>query len=241
VIRRALTAAVAAALLSSAPAGAQTDYAPVVGSGSFNAAPILQPGRYRDTVLPEEYLYYAVRLQAGQRLHLVANSELTGAEVADLNIAFVNVNVTAPDREPLLSGIDGATRFRGRDETPADLTTFTVSTVAAEGDSGSSAWEGPGVYYFSVYAVYVGARDEPPKAEIPFHFELSAEGAATPEPSPAATAAPSPPPQATATPVPAAHDEGASPAIAAVAGVGGLVAGAIGGIGLRARRRNTEG
>jgi hypothetical protein len=182
-----------------------------------------------------------VRLAPGQRLHLVANSELTGAEVADLNIAFVNVNVAAPDREPLLSGLDGDATFRGRDEEPADLTTFTVSTVAAEGDGSSSAWEGPGVYYFGVYAAYVGSRDEPPKAEIPFHFELSVEGAATPEPSPAATATLSAPPKATATPVPAADDEGTSPAVAAVAGVGGLVAGVIGGIGLRGRRRNTEG
>jgi hypothetical protein len=231
VIRRALMAAVAAALVSSAPALAQ--YAPVVGSGSFNAAPILQSGRYRDTVLPEEYLYYAVRLAAGQRLHLVANSELTGAEVADLNIAFVNVNIAAPDREPLLSGLDGDPRFRGRDEAPADVTTSTVSTVA---DASSGTYEGPGVYYFGVYAAYVGAADEPPKAEIPFHFELAVEGTAAPEPSPAATATPSAPPKATATPAPAASDEGTSPAVAAAAGVGGLLAGVIGGIGLRRRR-----
>ena len=36
---------------------------PVVGGGSFNAAPILEPGRYRDTILPAEYLYYGVRVR----------------------------------------------------------------------------------------------------------------------------------------------------------------------------------
>ena len=35
---------------------------PVVGAGSFTTAPILEPGSYRDTVLPEEYLYYGVRV-----------------------------------------------------------------------------------------------------------------------------------------------------------------------------------
>ena len=30
-----------------------------MGGGSFNAAPLLEPGRYRDTLLPGEYLYYA--------------------------------------------------------------------------------------------------------------------------------------------------------------------------------------
>jgi hypothetical protein len=241
VIARTLIAALVATLALSASARAQTDYAPVVGAGSFNAAPILEPGRYRDTVLPEEYLYYAVRLQPGQRLHLVANSELTGAEVADLNIAFIRVNVAAPDREALLSGIDGDELFRGGDEEPADLTTFAASTVAAEGETSSSAWEGPGVYYFGVYAAYVGANEELPRAEIPFHFELSVEGAAEPEPSPTpvATATASAAPKAT--PAPAEKDEDASPAVAAGAGVGGLLVGVVAGIAFLRRRRNTEG
>jgi hypothetical protein len=233
---RALAAAVLVALAVAAPARAQNDYAPVVGSGSFNAAPILTPGSYRDTVLPEEYLYYAVRLQAGQRLHLVANSELTGADMADLNVAFVQVNVASPVREPLLSGIEGDETFRGSDEEPSELTSFEVGTVADQGDDVGEAWQGPGVYYFGVYAAYVGSQDPPPRAEIPFHFQLSVEG--TPQAEPAATpvATPKPRPTATPTPAPAAKESGASPALAAGVGLGGVVLGAIGGVALRRRR-----
>ena len=51
------------ALLALAAAGARASPArePVVGGGSFNAAPLLEPGTYRDTVLNGEYLYYAIR------------------------------------------------------------------------------------------------------------------------------------------------------------------------------------
>ena len=47
---------------------------PVVGGGSFNAAPILEPGSYRDTILPDEYLYYGFRLEAGQRLRVTVTT-----------------------------------------------------------------------------------------------------------------------------------------------------------------------
>ena len=71
--RATLAAAVVAALLAAAPAAAQ-DAAPVVGAGSFTDAPIIEPGTYRDTVLPEEYLYYGVRVGAGQRLRVTLNA-----------------------------------------------------------------------------------------------------------------------------------------------------------------------
>ncbi len=61
---RAVLAVLVAMLLTAAPASAQT-YAPVVGAGSFTTAPILKPGAYRDTILPEEYLYYGVRSRPG--------------------------------------------------------------------------------------------------------------------------------------------------------------------------------
>jgi Ca-activated chloride channel family protein len=231
--RRTAAAALLAALFVAPPARAQGgDYTPVVGSGSFNAAPILAPGSYRDTVLPEEYLYYAVRLQAGQRLHLVANSELSGADMAQLDVAFVQVNVASPVREPLLSGIEGDETFRGSDEEPADITSFEVGTVADQGDDVGGAWQGPGVYYFGVYAAYVGDRDPPPRAEIPFHFRLSVEG--TPTPEPVATPVATPKPRPTATPSDA--EPGASPALAAGVGLGGVVVGAFAGVALRRRR-----
>jgi hypothetical protein len=211
---------------------AQDDYTPIVGSGSFNAAPILQPGRYRDTVLPEEYLYYAVEVKPGQSLHVTASSELDSEAWSDLNVAFVTVNVAAPDRKQINSGIDGDQSFTSADDNPADFTTAPATTVAGE-DKTEVAWTGPGVYFLSFYPAFVGSGD-PPKAEIPFHFEIALEGEAQPEPS--ATPIATPTPKATATPAPSEDaGGGTSPAVAAGFGVAGLLAGAA--IGLLVRRR----
>ena len=211
-------------------------YTPIVGSGSFNAAPILQPGRYRDTVLPEEYLYYAVEVKPGQSLHVTASSELDTDAWSDLNVAFVKVNVAAPDRFELSSAIDGEQSFTSSDDDPADFTTQPATTVADE-DGTEIGWTGPGVYFISFYPAYVGSGD-PPKAEIPFHFEIALEGQAQAEPS--ATPISTPTAKATATPTPAADSGGGtSPAVAAGFGVAGLVAGAAVGFALRRRPRGT--
>jgi hypothetical protein len=213
---------------------AQDEYTPIVGSGSFNAAPILQPGRYRDTVLPEEYLYYAVEVKPGQSLHVTASSELDTDAWSALNVAFVTVNVAAPDRKEINSGIDGKQSFTSADDDPADFTTAPATTVADE-DSTEVAWTGPGVYFISFYPAFVGSGD-PPKAEIPFHFEIALEGAAQEEPSATPVATPTPTPTPTATPAPASDDGGGtSPAVAAGFGVAGLAVGAAVGFALRRR------
>jgi Ca-activated chloride channel homolog len=208
---------------------AQDDYTPIVGAGSFNAAPMLEPGRYRDTVLPEEYLYYAIRVQPGQSLHVTANSELDEDAWSALNVAFVKVNVAAPDRKEIDSDIDGDQSFTSADDDPADFTTSPATTVADE-DSSEVAWTGPGVYFISFYPAFVGSGDLP-KAEIPFHFEVALEGEAQAEPSatPVATATPSP------TATPSDSGGGTSPALAAGFGVGGLLVGVAVGFGLRAK------
>jgi hypothetical protein len=233
-----LAALTGAALLCwAAPAAAQgRDYAPAVGSGSFNAAPILQPGRYRDTVLPEEYLYYGIRVEPGRRLHVIARSEIDGQAFSDLNLSFVAVNVAAPDRRPLLSGIEGDASFSSADNPPADFTTPAATTVAGEEQGGSTAWDGPGVYFVSFYPTFAGSG-EPPKAEIPFHFEIALEGTPETEPAatPVATSTPRPKASAAATPAPDGGG-GASSALAAGFGAGGLLAGVLAGLALRRRQ-----
>ncbi len=229
-----VAAAVVAALLAlPAAALAQDDYTPVVGSGSFNAAPILEPGRYRDTLLPEEYLYYAVRVKPGQSLHVVATSELDTDAWSDLNVAFVATNVAAPDRKQITSDIDGEQGFTSAADDPADFTIPAATTSAGEDDT-SVAWTGPGVYFLSFYPAFVG-RGDPPKAEIPFHFQISLEGTAQAEPqsTPVATATPKPTATATAT---AGDGGGTSPAVAVAAGIAGLAVGTAAGLALRRRR-----
>jgi hypothetical protein len=227
------TLALVFALAPAAPAAAQDEYTPIVGSGSFNAAPLLEPGRYRDTVLPEEYLYYAVRVGPGQSLHVTANSELDEEAWQDLTVAFVKVNVAAPDRKEIDSDIDGDQTFTSARDSPADFTTPPATTVADEDDT-EVAWTGPGVYFISVYPAYVGGGD-PPKAEIPFHFEVALEGQAQTEPSATPVATPTPKATATATPAPEEDGGGTSPAMAAGFGVAGLALGALAGFALRRR------
>jgi len=222
---RPVGAAVLAALLMAAPAAAQ-DAQPVVGGGSFNAAPILAPGRYRDTVLPGEYLYYGVRVQPGQALHLTGNVELTREELRRL-ATTVYLGLESPTRVSV-SGTDFDFMF-GSDSEGADFTGPKADTVD---DDTSGPWTAGGVYYVSVHAFYQSNGD-PPKAEIPVHFEVQVEGIA--EPRPKATPFPTAAPTATPAPPPAT-EHGSGAAVAAGLGVGGLLIGVVAGIAMIRRR-----
>gem|GEM_PF-3877017 len=236
--RRALVAALVALALAvaapAAPARAQSA-APVVGAGSFNAAPILTPGSYSDTVLPQEYLYYGIHLRTGQRLHVSADAELGRRALLDLGIAFVKVNVASPLREPIRSGVDGAQSFGGG-AGGADFTLPPVGTIAQQ-TSTTEPWTGPGVYFVSVYADYVGTRQPPLPAQIPFHFTLAVSGTPRGGGAPVASATPRLRVRATPTPTAARHgSRGASTALAAAIGALALLLGGAGG--LLARRRS---
>ena len=227
-MRRLVALAVALALGAS-PASAQS---PVVGSGSFTTAPILEPGTYRDTVLPEEYVYYAVHVGAGQRLRVTASSGLTSEETSRLGLGFLKVNLHAPDRS-LIFDAEGDASTVGGDEEPIDVAAPPATTAQEAASDTTSAWSGPGTYFIATYAVFVG-QGELTKAEVAMEFTIAVEGEAQSEPAPSPT--PTPSPTATAAP-PAAESGDASPAIAAGAGIGGLLAGVVAGIALRQRRR----
>jgi hypothetical protein len=223
------------ALVLAAPASAQsTTETPVVGGGSFNAAPILKPGSYSDTALPAEYLYYAVKVAPGQRLHLTGHTDLTHVELLqDLAVPAVYMTILSPTRMKVASAAGSTDEADIGDTKGAD---FAGPTAQASDDVGTTGpWTGPGVYYISVQPVWRGSEAEPPKAEIPFHFTISLEGAEEPRVTPT----PSPKPTATATPTasPAGEGSGGSGAVAAGAGVGGLLIGVVAGIAMLRRRR----
>jgi Ca-activated chloride channel homolog len=231
---RALGAALALLLALAAPAAAQTNDTPVVGGGSFNAAPILQPGSYSDTVLPAEYLYYAVRVGPGQRLQLSGHTDLSRTELFHLGIPVVYMTIHSPTRMDVSAFADG--------QSEADIgghkgASFTGPTVQPSGDADTDGpWTGPGVYFISVQALYRAAALDPPKAEIPFHFTIALDGAvqATATPTPTATATPRRTPTPTATP---AKSGGSGAGVAAGVGAGGLLIGLIVGVTLRRNRR----
>jgi hypothetical protein len=235
-MKRVAAATLAIAALLPAPARAQQVYTPVVGAGSFNSAPILPPGSYSDTVEPAEYLYYAIRVGAGQRLRLSGATGLSSADLIHLGVAQVYLTIHSPTRRDV-------SRFSNGDA-EADIAapggaTFAGPTAQASGDRDTDGpWTGPGVYFLSVQALYRGSQLDPPKTEIPFHFTVSLEGAVqpTPTPTPVRTAAPTATPRPTATPS-GSGDGGGHAAAAAGAGVAGLLLGVIAGITMRRRRR----
>jgi hypothetical protein len=229
---RALGAALALFLALAAPAAAQTTDTPVVGGGSFNAAPILQPGSYSDTVLPAEYIYYAVRVGAGQRLHLSGHTDLSHVELLQLGVPAVPMTILSPTRMDVSEFSDGQAQANIGLKSGAS---FTGPTVQPSGDDDTNGpWTGPGVYFISVQATYRGSDLDPPKAEIPFHFTIALEGAVqpTPTPTPTRTATPRP----TATPTPAPKSGGGGVGVAAGVGLGGLLIGLIVGLVLRRNR-----
>jgi Ca-activated chloride channel family protein len=232
---RTVLAGLALALALAAPAAAQTTYTPVVGGGSFNAAPVLQPGSYSDTVLPAEYIYYAIKVGAGQRLRISGRTTLSHVDLLHLGVPGVPLAVHSPTRQDVSEFEDG--EAEGDLDDPGGMS-FTSPTVQPSGDDDTDGpWTGPGVYFLSVQAVYRGTDIDPPKVEIPFHFTVSVVGAVqpTPTPTPAPTRTARPRPTATPTATPAQSGGGGAGVVAGV-GAGGLLVGLIVGVALRRNR-----
>jgi Ca-activated chloride channel family protein len=223
---RLAAAALLAALALATPVAA-AEPTPVVGGGSFNAAPILAPGTYSDTVLPAEYIYYAIRVGAGQRVQVSGATDIGATELLHLGIAEVWLTLHSPTRMDVPSAEVDISKPGGA--------SFTGPPAQVSGDSETDGpWAGPGVYFLSVQALYRGSAPDPPRAEIPFHFTVSLQGAVQPTPTPTPVRTPTPKP----TPTPAAASGGGT-STGAVAGVGvaGLLIGLVVGLALRARRR----
>jgi Ca-activated chloride channel homolog len=234
-----LLVAAVALLVLAAPASAQDAGTPVVGGGSFNSAPILEAGRYHDTILPSERLFYGFRLAAGQSLRITLTPGLSGAAMARLKIVYLAGAIRAPTRDEDVDwrGREGDYEnlfFANGSEPDGPMVVTGWEASADPDDANKGTWRGPGVYFFDLFALHDTREGDPPRAEIPFTFDAEILGAA--EPNATATPTPSAAPTPRATPAPAA-DDGPSPAAAAVGGVAGLLIGVVAGIVRLQRRR----
>ena len=245
-MRRAAALAWALVLLGAAPAAAQDPGArtPAIGGGSFNAAPLLEPGLYRDTILPEEFLYYGVALQVGQRLHVRARIASTDADTWSEAAGGFVINLFTPLRQQLTDPV--AEDVLGNDN--ADIGPVSEANMGGRlrwdfyGPPAQplpealeqSDYEGPGTWYLSFNLLGTNAERV---AEFPVEFDIEVDGTAETEP-------PDPTPEPTPTPTPgdedepAADDGGGAPlgALAALGAVG-LAAGLVLGGVLGRRRR----
>ncbi len=234
-MRRALALAAVFLLAAPAAAGAQASAPrePVVGGGSFADAPLLESGRYRDTMLPGERLYYGVRLEPGQRLRVRAKLDVAPGEIDTDTAAGFAIGLQTPLREVITDTDEDITGNSTVGNVEDDLNVIFPPAVAPSATrDGIGAYRGPGVWYPSLYLTSTAPR--PAKVELPVEFELEVIGDPQPDASPEPTVA-----KPTPTAEPEEKDEGGGTSAAAIAGIGlvGLLAGLVGG-GLAGRRRN---
>lgn len=234
-----LLMAFALAALAAPPARGQSADrpTPVVGGGTFNTAPRVAPGTYRDTILPNENLFYAIDVRSGQTLS--ATLELDGVDerTYDLStVSTVRVQLHGPlrDADPNFTGFATTLRMF-----PIEAVSEPAQTLA--GSVGAGRYTGPGRWYVSVSA----GADEDARIELPFALRLTVAGDPVEEPRTATTQT-APPPARTEAGDGASGDDDSSDGGArtgAVAGIGagGLVAGAAAGLLLARRRRRGPG
>ena len=213
---------VALTLASPPAAGAQAQQAtPVVGGGSFADAPLIEAGRFRDTILPGERLFYGVRLQAGQQLRVAAQLDAQAGSIDTDTAAGFAVGLQTPLREVITETAGGGSTVGSADDRIE--VTFPAALAGSGARERSGGYFGPGVWYLSLYLSSL--QREPAKVEFPVEFELEVIGDpqrdASPEPTPATPEA---------TPEPEADDGGGtSPAAVAGIGIAGLLIGLAGG------------
>jgi Ca-activated chloride channel homolog len=219
--RRVLPLAVVLALLPAATAQAQgTDRKPAVGGGSYNDAPLLEPGSYRDTIQPGERVFYAFEVKAGQRLHVRAVLPGAGGLIPGADVFALGIET--PLREVALAAaaedLSGNGTFVTKTDTPIEYRTAPAPSFAASDDPVRfEEYRGPGTYFVSLDLQT--SNPDPLPIENEVELDVSVEGTPQAEPTPQRT------PAATATPPPAEGRGGEWAAGLVIAGVAGLLVG----------------
>jgi len=176
-VRRALIAALAGLALTAAPAGAQT---PIAGGGSFNNAPVLEPGRYTDTLRGGEQLFYAVELKPGQKLN--AGATVKGRTESSY---FMRLEIYNPLREDDV--FDGQqTAAYGQNDRSASLRVEGQRVGEDDGGTSDRLYAEPGTYYVSLAAGDQGNNLEAEQFDT--SIDLQVTGEIIPAATPTATA-----------------------------------------------------
>jgi hypothetical protein len=174
--------AVVLLLAVAAPASAQS---PIAGSGSFNDAPVLAPGKYKDTLRGGEQLFYAVSLKPGQKL--TAGLTVTGKTDGSY---FIKLGIYSPLREKDLS--DGEqTESYGSNDRSASLRVEGQTVGEKDAGNSDSVYAEPGTYYVSVAADDFGRNEQADQFDTLIDLQVSGtpipEATPTASPKPAAT------------------------------------------------------
>jgi hypothetical protein len=201
-VRLLLSVALAAAmgLTAAAAAAAQT---PIAGGGSFNDAPVLEPGSYADTLRGGEQLFYGVKLEPGQSVTATATVE--GRSTTSY---FMDLKLYSALRKEIGEGSEPFGQQDRRVELRAE----------------SEPAEQPGIHFISIAAREGGKADAPEQFDTRIEFRVTGQ-AATPTPTPTASAKPA------ATAAPGSGGGGSGLPVGAI--VLGLAVGLVAGFGGR--------
>lgn len=174
---RRLPIVIVLALAVAAPtASAQS---PIAGGGSFNDAPVLAPGRYKDTLRGGEQLFYAVSLKPGQKL----TAGLTVSGRTDTSY-FMKLGLYSPLREKDIFDGEQTESFGGSDRS-ASLRVEGQRVGEEDGGISDRVYSEPGTYYVSVAADDAGNNLEADQFDC--LLDLQVTGEVIPEATPTAT------------------------------------------------------
>lgn len=175
-MRRPLIVAMLVLAVAAPTASAQS---PIAGGGSFNDAPVLAPGRYKDTLRGGEQLFYAVSLKPGQKL----TAGLTVSGRTDTSY-FMKLVIYSPLREKDL--FDGEqTESYGSQDRSASLRVEGQRVGEDDGDVSDRVYSEPGTYYVSAAADDRGSNLEADQFDA--LLDLQVTGEIIPEATPTAT------------------------------------------------------
>jgi hypothetical protein len=160
-------------------APAASAQSPIAGGGSFNDAPVLAPGRYKDTLRGGEQLFYAVTLKPGQKL----TAGLTVSGRTDTSY-FMKLALYSPLREKDVFDGEQSEPY-GQTDRSASLRVEGKPVGEENGGTSERIYSEPGTYYISVGADDRG--DNPEADQFDSQLDLQVTGEIIPEPTPTAT------------------------------------------------------
>ena len=170
---------IAFGLALAAPAAAQS---PISGGGSFNDAPVLAPGKYKDTLRGGEQLFYAVSLKPGQQL--TAGATVSGQTDSSY---FMRMSIYSPLRE---KDVFKGTQTDSYASSDKSVSLRVEGQRVGENGGGNSdtVYSEPGTFYVSVAADDQGRNLEADQFDT--LIDLQVTGNVIPTPTPTATAKP---------------------------------------------------
>lgn len=166
-------------LALAAPASAQS---PIAGGGSFNDAPVLAPGKYKDTLRGGEQLFYAVTLKPGQQL--TAGATVSGRTESSY---FMRMSIYSPLREKDVFKGTQTDSYASSDKS-VSLRVEGQRVGEKGGGNSDTVYSEPGTFYVSVAADDQGRNLEADQFDT--LIDLQVTGNVIPTPTATATAKP---------------------------------------------------